>query len=54
VGSVFLWNYITSCARGQLPSGECSPVFQFAAIIVFLVIAVCVLARLMLRRTRAD
>lgn len=45
-----LLTFVEACARGRLPFEECSPVYQMATIVVFLVIAVAVLAVLMTRR----
>jgi len=38
-----VWNFVESCARGQLPVAECGPVFQIAAIVILVVMAVVLL-----------
>ena len=36
----FIWQYVGSCIGGQLPAGECAPLWQFGIIILLLVFAV--------------
>jgi hypothetical protein len=41
-----VWSFVEACARGQLPVADCSPLYQFAVIVLLLPIAVAVLIRL--------
>lgn len=36
----FIWQFVGQCLAGQLPSGECAPLWQFGIIILLLVFAV--------------
>ncbi len=36
----FIWKFVGACIAGQLPSGECAPLWQFGIIILLLVFAV--------------
>ncbi len=47
----WLWIFIDSCGRARLPLYECTSVFEFGAICLFLVLAVFILALLIHRRT---
>jgi hypothetical protein len=49
-----MWTFVESCARGLLPVAECSPVFQFAGIVVFLLISIATLAWLVLQRLASE
>jgi hypothetical protein len=44
-----VWTFVESCARGQFPVAECSPVFQLVAIVILLAMAVAVLTWLVLQ-----
>jgi len=36
----FIWKYVGACIGGQLPPGECAPMWQFGIIILLLAFAV--------------
>lgn len=45
----FIIEYVRSCTVGAMPSSDCGPVWQFAAIAALLVIAIVTLIILRLR-----
>lgn len=49
-----LWTFVESCARGHLPVAECSPVYQFAAVAIWLLIVIAGLIWLILKRRDAE
>jgi hypothetical protein len=45
-----LWTFVEACVGGKLSLDECAPLFSLAGIGIALVVAVCTLAVLVLRR----
>ena len=47
-----LWAFVEACASGRLAFQECAPVVHLALISAFLLVAICALAWLVLRRLK--
>lgn len=50
----FIWEYVRSCASGNLASTDCGPLWQFGAMVVLLVFAIVAFLVLVIVRARAE